>query len=46
MKQNKPLVGHNCILDLLHMHTHFIGPLPEVRTHQGGAREEPDKVGL
>ena len=30
--QGKPLVGHNCLLDLLHMHTHFIGPLPEVRT--------------
>eukprot|EP00731_Ephydatia_muelleri_P014149 Em0007g1459a len=24
-----PLVGHNCLLDLLHLFKHFVGPLPD-----------------
>lgn len=26
--QKKPLVGHNCLLDLLHLFEHFVRPLP------------------
>lgn len=28
MAQRKPIVGHNCWLDLCHMYSKFIGPLP------------------